>query len=406
MSDYACRGCGAALDEVFVDLGVSPLSNAYLERHELGRPEPFYPLCAYVCTRCLLVQLPAHEDPERIFGEYAYFSSYADTWLEHARRFATGAIERFALGPNSLVVELASNDGYLLRWFADAAVPVLGVEPARNVAAVARERGIETVAEFFGVALAERLAAERGCADLIVANNVLAHVPDLHDFVAGIALLLTPRGAASIEFPHLMRLIEQTQYDTIYHEHFSYFSLLALEPVFAAHGLTVVDVEELPTHGGSLRLTLGRGVPGARVEALRAAERAAGLHELATYRGFAERVGANKRGLLRFLLDAAERGERVAAYGAPAKGNTLLNYAGVRSDLVPYTVDRNPYKQGRYLPGSRIPIETPQRLLDDPPEYVLVLPWNLADEIREQMAGLARAGTRFVVAVPEITVLP
>jgi SAM-dependent methyltransferase len=403
-TSYACRGCGADLRDVFVDLGLSPLANAFPAADELQRPERFFPLCAYVCAQCRLVQLPAHADPETIFGEYAYFSSYADSWLEHARRFALDTVARRGLDHDSLVVELASNDGYLLRWFRDAGVPVLGIEPARNVAIVARAQGIETIAEFFGVALAQRFVSERRRADLVVANNVLAHVPDLHDFVGGIELLLAPHGVASIEFPHLMRLIEGVQYDTIYHEHFSYFSLLALEPVLAAHGLRVVDVEELATHGGSLRVWVGRGEPEATVAALREAEQRAGLDQLETYVAFAERVRANKRVLLRFLLDAADRGETVAAYGAPAKGNTLLNYAGVRSDLIAYTVDRNPYKQGRFLPGSRIPIYSPQRLLDDPPDHLLVLPWNLLDEVRAQMAPLVAAGTRFVVAIPDIRV--
>lgn len=402
MNTASCRGCGEPLSEVFVDLGLSPLANAYPSREALAEPEPFYPLTSYVCARCFLVQLPAHADPETIFGEYAYFSSYADTWLEHARLFAANAIRRLHLNTASLVVELASNDGYLLRWFRDAGVPVLGVEPARNVAQTARAAGIDTVAEFFGADLAARLVDQGRRADLVVANNVLAHVPDLHDFIAGIATILTADGVASIEFPHVMRLIEQTQYDTIYHEHFSYFSLLALEPVFAGHGLRVTDVEELRTHGGSLRLTIGRGRESDAVGALRAAERAAGLDRVETYRGFDERVRANKRGLLRFLIDAAERGDRVAAYGAPAKGNTMLNFVGARTDLVAYTVDRNPYKQGRFLPGSRIPIHAPERLLADPPDYLLVLPWNLLDEIRSQMAALAGAGTRFVVAIPEL----
>jgi SAM-dependent methyltransferase len=403
---YACRGCGKELAEVFLDLGLSPLANAYPGPDDLAGPERFYPLCAFVCERCFLVQLPAHVDPEAIFGEYAYFSSYADTWLAHAQRFAAGAIERHGLAGGSLVVELASNDGYLLRWFRDAGVPVLGIEPARNVAAVARNAGIETIAEFFGVALAERLVASGRRADLVVANNVLAHVPDLHDFVGGIALVLAPQGVASIEFPHLLRLLERTQYDTIYHEHFSYFSLLALEPVFAAHGLRVTDVEELPTHGGSLRITVGRGTEGPAVGTVRDAERAAKLGDLATYRTFADKVKKSKRALLRFLVDAADRGERVVAYGAPAKGNTLLNFAGVRSDLIEYTVDRNPYKQGRFLPGSRIPIAAPERLLADAaPDYLLVLPWNLADEIQDQMRAVAQRGTRFVVAIPELAVL-
>lgn len=402
---HICRGCSAPLDDVFVDLGVSPLANAYPAPENLRDPERFYPLCAYVCARCFLVQLPAHADPETIFGEYAYFSSYADTWLEHARRFATDIIGRRRLGRDSLVLELASNDGYLLRWFQDAGVPVLGIEPARNVAAVARKAGIDTIAEFFGVALADRLVGQGRLADLVVANNVLAHVPDLHDFVGGIARVLAPKGIASIEFPHLMRMMERNQYDTIYHEHFSYFSLLALEPVFVAHGLRALSVEELSTHGGSLRLTVGRGESDATIAALREAEREAGLHDLSTYQRFAERVRLNKRGLLRFLIDAAGDGRRVVAYGAPAKGNTLLNYAGIRTDLVEYTVDRNGYKQGKFLPGSRIPISGPERLLADAPDYLLVLPWNLIDEIREQMAPLAAKGTKFVVAIPELTVL-
>jgi len=401
-----CRGCGAPLDDVFLDLGLSPLANAYPGPDELALPETFYPLCAYVCARCFLVQLPAHADPETIFGEYAYFSSYADTWLDHARTFATAAIAARKLDQRSLVIELASNDGYLLRWFREAGIPVLGIEPARNVAEVAREAGIETIAEFFGTELAGRIVADGRRADLLVANNVLAHVPDLHDFVGGIALLLAPHGVASIEFPHVMRLLERTQYDTIYHEHFSYFSLLALEPVFAAHDLRVVEVEELPTHGGSLRIVVGRGAERPSVETIHRAERAAKLGEIATYRRFNERVRENKNALLRFLLAASERRERVVAYGAPAKGNTLLNFAGVRADLIEYTVDRSRYKQGRYLPGSRIPIASPERLLaDEAPDYLLVLPWNLLDEIRQQMHEVSRRGTRFVVAIPELAVL-
>jgi SAM-dependent methyltransferase len=405
MTEYACRGCGALLREVFADLGLSPLANAYPTQAELGLPERFYPLCAYVCSSCFLVQLPAHEDPEAIFGEYAYFSSFADTWLDHARRFAATAISSRKLTAKSLVIELASNDGYLLRWFRDAGIPVLGVEPARNVATVAREAGIDTLAEFFGVTVADGLVESGRRADLIVANNVLAHVPDLHDFVGGISRLLAEGGVASIEFPHVMRLIERVQYDTIYHEHFSYFSLLALEPVFARHGLRVVSVEELATHGGSLRLWVGRGESDASVSELRVSERAAGLDTIETYRRFADSVRANKRELLRFLLDAAERGDRVVGYGAPAKGNTLLNYAGVRSDLVEYTVDRNDYKQGRVLPGSRIPISSPERLLSDRPNFVLVLPWNLLDEIREQMVSVREAGAKFVVAIPHLRVV-
>ena len=401
----ACRGCGAQLSEIFADLGMSPLANAYPGPFET-RGEMHLPLTAFVCSRCFLVQLRAHADPEAIFGEYAYFSSFADSWLVHAEKFARHVIAERGLDTSSLVLELASNDGYLLRWFRDAGIPVLGIEPARNVAEVARAAGIETVAEFFGVALAERLVAEGRTADLVVANNVLAHVPDLHDFVEGIVRVLKPGGVASIEFPHLLRLIAGVQYDTIYHEHFSYFSLLALEPVFAKHGLHVGSVLELPTHGGSIRLTVGRSLEADEsVRRVRAAELAAGLDRIDTYHAFAQEVRANKHGLLRFLLDAAERGDRVVGYGAPAKGNTLLNYAGVRADLIEYTVDRNDYKQRRVLPGSRIPISAPERLLADNPAYVLILPWNIADEVREQMAPLRAKGTRFVLAIPKITIL-
>jgi SAM-dependent methyltransferase len=361
-----------------------------------------------VCGRCLLVQLEAFETPENIFGDYAYFSSFSDAWLAHAAAY----VERFAaerrLGPSSLVVELASNDGYLLREFVGRRIPVTGVEPARNVAEAAIANGVPTRVAFFGQAEAERMAAEGSRADLVVANNVLAHVPDLHDFVAGIAILLKPQGLATIEFPHVLRTVEDVQFDQIYHEHFSYFSLLALEPVFARHGLRVHDVDELPTHGGSLRLHVvhanAAAGDGKGLARTRAAERAAGLDRLATYTAFPARVAKRKREFLRVLLDAREEGLDVAAYGAPAKGNTLLVTCGVRADLIRFTVDRSPHKQGRLLPGSRIPISAPDRLRVERPQRIVILPWNLREEIVGQIADAREWGARFVVAMPAVEV--
>ena len=409
-SGHACRFCGAPLENVFIDLGASPLANSYLEPDDLGRPEPYFPLTVYTCSKCLLVQLPEAERPEEIFSDYAYFSSFSDSWVAHARAYAEMARERFRLGGDSKVVEVASNDGYLLRHFAEAGVPVLGIEPAANVAEAARELGIPTRVEFFGEAVGKALAAEGEAADLLVGNNVLAHVPNLNDFVAGLAAALKPSGVLTMEFPHLLRLIEENQFDTIYHEHYSYFSLLTVREVFAAHGLELFDVEEVPTHGGSLRIFAQRNGTGERsigeaVEALAERERAAGLGDLATYGTYAPRVEKVKRDLLRFLLAAQEDGRAVVGYGAPAKGNTLLNYCGVRPDLLPYTVDVSPHKQGRYLPGVRIPIHAPELLFDTRPDYVLILPWNIRREITEKMAGIREWGGRFVVAVPELEVL-
>lgn len=410
MTALICRGCGAPVSESLVDLGVQPLSNAYVRRDVAAEPEPFYPLHPMVCARCFFVQLGVFEPPETIFGDYAYFSSYSTSWLEHCAAHAARCTERLALGEGSLVVEVASNDGYLLREFVARRIPVLGVEPAANVAAEARRSGVRTRTAFFGADEAGRIAAEHGRADLMLANNVLAHVPDVHDFVEGFARLLAPGGVATFEFPHLLPLLEQTQFDTIYHEHFSYLSLLAIEPVFVAHGLAVVDAERVPTHGGSLRLWVAHAgsswPPAPEVGALRALERDGGLGDLATYRAFAPRVRAIKRELLRFLIDAAERGARVAAYGAAAKGNTLLNFCGVRDDLVGFVVDRNPHKQGLLLPGSRIPVEPVETLLAQRPDYVLVLPWNLRDEIVEQMAAVGEWGGRFVTAIPRLRVDP
>ncbi|MCG3171093.1 MAG: hypothetical protein CALGDGBN_02680 [Pseudomonadales bacterium] len=408
MSEPCCRFCTAPLTESFADLGMSPLSNAFVPAAARDGAETFYPLHARVCGRCFLVQLEAFETPQAIFGDYAYFSSYADSWLRHCEVYArtmTGAHALATAGRR--VIEIASNDGYLLQYFARAGVEVLGIEPAANVAAVARERGIPTRVAFFGSALARELREAGQGADLLIGNNVLAHVPDLNDFVAGLALVLRPQGLITMEFPHLLRLIAECQFDTIYHEHFSYFSLGVVERVFAAHGLVIVDVEELPTHGGSLRIharhrAAAPGAPGPRVEALRAREHAAGLECIETYRGFAARVRELKRGLLRFLIDAADAGCRVVGYGAPAKGVTLLNYCGVREDLLPYTVDRSPHKQGHLLPGVRIPVHAPERIFSDRPDYVLILPWNLSEEIVAQMAGIGAWGGRFVVPVPQV----
>lgn len=407
----ACRFCGRPLALTFVDLGVSPLANAYLEPADLERPETFYPLHALVCEGCWLVQLPAAATPEEIFSDYAYFSSYSDSWLAHAERFAAAAVERFGLGAASRVVEVASNDGYLLRFFAARGVPVLGVEPAANVAAAAVAAGIPTVNRFFGRRLAAELAARGERADLLVGNNVLAHVPDLNDFTAGLAALLAPGGALSLEFPHLPRLIAGRQLDTVYHEHFSYFSFTAARAVLAAHGLAVFDVEELPTHGGSLRVLARHaagggdgGEPSARVAELLAREEAAGLTTPEPYRAFAEEARALKRRLLSFLIDVHERGRTIAGYGAPAKAATLLNWCGIGPDLLPYTVDRSPHKQGRFLPGARIPIHAPERIAETRPDYLWILPWNLRAEIAAQMAGIREWGGRFVVAVPEVEV--
>lgn len=404
-----CRFCGAPLREIFVDLGAQPLANSYLEPEHLRRPEPFYPLCVYVCGECFLVQLPEEERPEAIFTDYAYFSSYSESWLRHARTYAEAMVDRFGFGPEHRVIEVASNDGYLLRWFRDQGVPVLGIEPARNVAEAAEAAGIPTLVRFFGTQTARGLAAEGTRADLLVGNNVLAHVPDLNGFVEGLKTLLAPRGVLTMEFPHLLRLMDEDQFDTIYHEHYSYFSFLAVRKVFASHGLTLFDVEELPTHGGSLRIYARHDEDdakpvGERVADLLAREEAAGLTSLDTYRSFAERVERVKRGLLRFLIQAKEEGKSVAGYGAPAKGNTLLNYCGIRSDFLDYTVDLSPHKQGRYLPGTRVPIFAPDHIRETLPDYILILSWNLREEIMAQMSDVRSWGGKFVVAIPEVRV--
>jgi hypothetical protein len=406
----SCRFCGARLEHTFVDLGMSPLCESFLRPDQLDQMERFYPLHVRVCERCFLVQLPEYVPPDEIFTEYAYFSSYSDTWVEHARRYADTAIERLGLTETSLVVETASNDGYLLQHFIARGVPVLGIEPARNVADAAIEKGIPTLVAFFEPATARSLAAEGNSADLLIGNNVLAQVPDLNGFVEAMKILLQPAGVVTVEFPHLMRLIEENQFDTIYHEHFSYFSFLTARDIFRERGLTVFDVDELPTHGGSLRLWACHSDsastrPTDRVLELAEREEAAGFRTLDPYSSFRARVEETKRALLAFLIAAKRDGKTIAGYGAPGKGNTLLNYCGIRTDFLDYTVDRNPYKHGLSLPGTHVPVFPPDRIAETRPDYVLILPWNLKDEIIEQLSYVRDWGGRFVIPIPELEVL-
>lgn len=385
---------------------MSPLCQTHVEHHSLDAMEAFFPLRARVCNVCFLVQLEEFVAPGDIFSEYAYFSSYADSWVEHARCYVEAMRERFKLTEKSLVIEIASNDGYLLKHFVAATVPVLGIEPAANIAKLARERGIRTDVSFHGRANAARIAAEHGQADLVVGNNVLAQVPDLNDFVAGVKLLLKPDGIVTMEFPHLQRLMEQNQFDTIYHEHFSYFSFLTVEKVFAAHGLTLFDVDELTTHGGSIRIYACHAEDASRpctprVMQLREREQRLGFERIETYRNFDEQVKATKRNILDLLIGLKRAGKQIVGYGAPGKGNTLLNYCGIRTDFLDYTVDRNPYKQGKYTPGAHIPIHAPEMISRTRPDYIFVLPWNLKREITEQMAFVRDWGCRFIIPIPQ-----
>jgi SAM-dependent methyltransferase len=405
-----CRFCGGSLGRTFVDLGMSPLCESYVPAERVNAMEAFYPLHAKVCEGCLLVQLEEFVTADAIFSEYAYFSSYSDSWVEHARRYVEMAVERFGLDERSLVVELASNDGYLLQHVVGRGIPALGIEPAANVAAVARERGIESVVEFFGVDLARRLVAEGRRADLLAANNVMAHVPDLNDFVGGIGMVLSPQGVATIEVPHLLRLVEQNQFDTIYHEHFSYFSMLTARKVLEAHGMQLFDVEELKSHGGSMRLFAQRADTGRqpiseRVHELADRERALGFDTLEGHLSFSAQVHETKWRLLEFLIARRREGKRIAGYGAPGKGNTLLNFCGIRTDLLEYTVDRNPYKQGMFLPGTHIPIRHPEALEQDRPDYILILPWNLKEEIVKQLSHAREWGAKFIIPIPHVHVV-
>ncbi len=406
-----CRFCGSELKHTFVDLGMSPLCESYISQEQLNQMEPFYPLHTYVCEQCFLVQLQEYVSAADIFSEYAYFSSYVGMMLEQAKLYTQRMTERFKLGADSFVVEVASNDGYLLQYFLEQHIPSLGIEPAANVAKAAEAKGVPTLVEFFGSECAARLAAEGKQADLIAGNNVLSQVPNLNDFVEGLRILLKPHGVITIEFPHVMNMIEKNLFDTIYHEHFSYFSFTTAEKVFAAHGLTLFDVEEIPTHGGSIRIFARHSGDDAqpiteRVAAFRQREAQAGITDLAYYDSFYEKVKETKRKLLAFLIEARREGKSVAGYGAPGKGNTLLNYCGIREDFVDFTVDRNPYKQGKYLPGTHIPIYPPEKINEARPDYVLVLPWNLKDEIMQQLSFIREWGGQFVIPIPELQVLP
>ena len=410
MAKGQCRFCRAQLKSVFVDLGMSPLCQTHLEPEALEDREEFYPLRVFVCDRCLLVQLPDHVGPEKIFNEYAYFSSYADTLLKHAQDYTEMAAGRFGLGASSQVVEVASNDGYLLQYFQRKGIPVLGVEPAANVARSAANKGIPTMVRFFGVDTARTLAADGVRADLLLGNNVLPHVPDLHDFTGGLKILLKPGGVVTVEFQHLMRMMEGNQFDTVYQEHFSYLTFTFVEKLFADHGMTVYDVEEISTHGGSLRVFarhagMGPPAPTPRVAAMLAAEESAGMNRVSHYSDFERKVAEVKRGLLDFLIRAKREGKTIAGYGAAGKTNTLLNYCGIRTDFIDYTVDRNPYKQGKFLPGTRIPIHPPARIRETRPDFIFLGPWNLSAEIIEQTAYIREWGGKWILPIPELRVL-
>ena len=406
----ACRFCKSPLKHTLVDLGMSPLCESYLTTEQLNQMEPFYPLHVYVCENCFLAQLEEYVSPESIFSEYAYFSSYSTSWLEHMKNYTELMVERFGFNHKTHVVELASNDGYLLQYFVQKGIPVTGVEPAANVARDALEKGVPTIVRFFGEKLALEMAAEGKQADLVIGNNVLAQVPDLNDFVKGMKILLKPGGIVTMEFPHLVRLIEGNQFDTIYHEHFSYFSFIAVEKIFSFHGLRIFDVDELATHGGSLRIYASHTddntkAVGKRVTELRSGELANGLTTMEYYFAFDEKVKETKRKLLELLIKVKRERKTICGYGAPGKGNTLLNYCGIRTDFLDYTVDRNPYKHGRYTPGTHIPIFPSDKIRETRPDYLFILPWNLKDEIMKQMDYIREWGGQFVVPIPEVKVL-
>ena len=411
MTECLCRFCRTPLSRTFADLGVSPVANAFLSQAQLNKMEPFYPLHAYVCDACLLVQLEDFETPEHIFNQqYAYFSSYSDSWLDHARRYTELIAARLGLNANSFVVEIACNDGYLLQYFVKKGIPVLGIEPSGNVASAAKAKGIDTRVEFFTTNSAKELVSKRRKADLVIGNNVLAHVPALNDFVEGLKIVLSEHGVVTMEFPHLLSLMRENQFDTIYHEHYSYFSFLAVTRIFSAHKLRIFDVDRLSTHGGSLRIYAAHQASGyweeqASVAKLMTEEYHAGLNDISSYSNFSERVNKTKLDLLRFLIDLKQSGKKIVGYGAPAKGNTLLNFCGIRSDFLDFTVDKSPQKQGMFLPGTHIPIAAPEKIFETKPDYILILPWNLREEIVTQMSGVAAWGGKFVVPIPQVRVL-
>ncbi len=404
-----CRFCGVILHKVCVDLGMSPLCESYISADNWNQMEPFYPLRVYVCDKCFLVQLDEYVKPEDIFTEYAYFSSYSDDWLKHSKTYVEKMMDIFSLDEDNLVVEVASNDGYLLQYFLERKIPVLGIEPAKNVAKIAEEKGVATLIEFFGEKTATELVAQDKKADLLIGNNVLAQVPDINDFVKGLKILLKPHGVITMEFPHIMCLIEENQFDTIYHEHFSYFSCYSVVRILEEHELRLFDVEEIPTHGGSLRIyachnTDSSKSVSSRVKDLQKKEISAGVDGFDYYEKFQENVIETKRKLLDFLISEKRKGKSIVGYGAPGKGNTLLNYCGIRTDFLDYTVDRNPYKQGKYLPGTRIPIYDPSKITETKPDYVLILPWNFKDEIIKQMVNIREWGGQFIIPIPEVTI--
>lgn len=403
-----CRFCHASLNHTFIDLGMSPLCESYVKPEELNKMEPFYPLHAYVCDQCFLVQLEEFVSPSEIFSDYAYFSSYSDFWLRHVEKYTAEMLERFPITSESLVAEIASNDGYLLQYFVARGIPVLGIDPAANIAEYAIKKGVRTEVKFFGVKTAQEMAEKYGKADLLIGNNVLAHVPDINDLVGGMKILLKPLGVITMEFPHLQRLVEGNQFDTIYHEHFSYLSFSTVEKIFAHHGLTLFDVDELPTHGGSIRI-YAKHVDNPlavceNVVEMRAREKELGMLSLGYYKKFEEQVHETKRKILEFLIGAKRRGKKIVGYGAPGKGNTLLNYCGIRTDFLDFTVDRSPHKQGSFLPGTRIPIYNPEKIKEARPDYVFILPWNLKDEIIEAHSYIGDWGGKFVVPIPTLSI--
>jgi len=405
-----CRFCKNELETIFIDLGMSPLSNSYLKHDQLNNLEPFYPLITFACNSCYLVQLLQYESCNVIFSDYAYFSSYSNTWLEHSKKYADMVTEKIQLNNNSLVIELASNDGYLLQYFKNKNIPVLGIEPAQNVARAAKEKGIPTIARFFGMDLAQELVGEGKKADLIIGNNVLAHVPNINNFVAGMKVLLKPNGIITMEFPHLLQLIKFNQFDTIYHEHFSYFSLISVQNIFEHHGLKIFDVEQISTHGGSLRIYASHSESRSicvsdRVELLLFIETDYGLKDIHTYVKFSKKIKDIKFSLLKGLINIKENGKKIVAYGAAAKGNTLLNYCGIRTDFIDYVVDLNPYKVGKFLPGTHVPIKSIEKIKEDRPDYVLILPWNIKKEIIEQIKYIRDWSGRFIVPIPSMHII-
>lgn len=405
-----CRFCNTITKDLFLSLGASPLSNSYLRKDQLNRMEPFYPLEAYVCRKCFLVQIDEYQSPDQLFHDYAYFSSFSNTWLNHSKAYVDIMIDRFDISRESFVIEVASNDGYLLQYFVKNKIPSLGIEPAANIADVAQKNGIPTENLFLGRRTAQKIVRNHKHADLLIANNVLAHVPDINDFVGGLKILLNPRGFITLEFPHLLNLVEDVQFDTIYHEHFSYFSFLTVDKIFTAHRLSIFDVEQLTTHGGSLRIFVKHQEDktrkiNARVKGLKKLEISKGYQDLPLYQNFSEKVKTTKREILNLLINLKQNSKTIVAYGAPAKGNTLLNYCGIKTDFIDYTVDRNPLKQNHYLPGSHIPIKAPDKIRETKPDYIFILPWNLKEEIMDQLSYIRKWGGKFITPIPEVQVL-